>query len=65
MTWDPPGPPIRTAVDEWINMHDSRVEPAGGDPPAPVQPVGRLPCRDLGAIPEGRQLVDYFPSLSR
>jgi hypothetical protein len=26
VSWDPPWPPIRIAVDEWIIMHGSRTE---------------------------------------
>ena len=29
MSWDPPWPPIRIAIDEWIIMRDSKTEPVG------------------------------------
>ena len=63
MTWDPPWPPIRIAVDKWIIMRDSRAEPAGVirrllfNRQVVFRVVTWAPTSD------GRQLVGYFPSL--
>ena len=63
--WQPPWPPVRIGVAEWIIMRDSRTEPAGVIKVVQLGPRGESFYRVVTWAPtsEGRALVGYFATL--
>ncbi len=63
--WQPPWPPVRIGVAEWIIMRDSRTEPAGVIKVVQLGPRNESFYRVVTWAPtsEGRTLVGYFATL--